>query len=151
MSTLAPSQLTQFWHIPRHRTLSYSLSMPCFITTAPSGETCKYATVSSTQKSLERFSTYWYAPFCCVCRGCCAAEFGSSGGTYELPCIYRKKWVALHDTSNTRVYQCRMMELKYVIWTLTVLIYIAPSLNSNTDSISHVETDHNWPVSTVYA
>jgi hypothetical protein len=27
------------------------------------------------------------APFCCVCLGCCAAEFGSSGGTYELPCI----------------------------------------------------------------
>jgi hypothetical protein len=28
---------------------------------------------------------YWYAPFCCVCLCCCAAEFGSSGGTYELP------------------------------------------------------------------
>jgi hypothetical protein len=27
------------------------------------------------------------APFCCVCLGCCAAEFGSSGGTYELPCM----------------------------------------------------------------
>jgi hypothetical protein len=27
------------------------------------------------------------ASFCCVCRGCCAAEFASSGGTYELPCI----------------------------------------------------------------
>jgi hypothetical protein len=26
-------------------------------------------------------------PSCCVCLGCCAAEFGSSGGTYELPCI----------------------------------------------------------------
>jgi hypothetical protein len=25
-------------------------------------------------------------PLCCVCLGCCAAEFGSSGGTYELPC-----------------------------------------------------------------
>jgi len=23
----------------------------------------------------------------CVCLGYCAAEFGSSGGTYELPCI----------------------------------------------------------------
>ena len=40
----------------------------------------------STQKNLERFSNYWYAPFCCVCLGCCAAEFGRSGGTYELPC-----------------------------------------------------------------
>jgi len=27
--------------------------------------------------------TYWYAPFCRVCLGCCAVEFGSSGGTYE--------------------------------------------------------------------
>jgi hypothetical protein len=38
-------------------------------------------------KNLERFSTSWYAPFCCVCLGCCAADFGSSGGTYELSCI----------------------------------------------------------------
>jgi MoaA/NifB/PqqE/SkfB family radical SAM enzyme len=30
-------------------------------------------------------------PFCCVCLGCCAAEFGSSGGTYELPCTYGKR------------------------------------------------------------
>jgi hypothetical protein len=36
--------------------------------------------------NLERFCTYWYVPFCCVCLGCCAAEFESSGGTYELPC-----------------------------------------------------------------
>jgi hypothetical protein len=35
------------------------------------------------KKNLERFSTYLYAPFCCACLGCCAAEFGSSGGTYE--------------------------------------------------------------------
>ena len=34
-------------------------------------------------------STYWYAPFCCVCLGCCAADFGSSGGTCELPCMGR--------------------------------------------------------------
>jgi len=38
------------------------------------------------KKTLERFSTYWYAPFCCVCLGCYAADFGSSGGTYELHC-----------------------------------------------------------------
>jgi hypothetical protein len=25
-------------------------------------------------------------PFCCVCLGCCAAEFGGSAGTYELLC-----------------------------------------------------------------
>ena len=35
------------------------------------------------QKNFERFSTYWYAPFCRVCLGCCAVEFGGSGGTYE--------------------------------------------------------------------
>jgi len=35
------------------------------------------------QKNLERFSTYWYAPFCRVCLGCCAVEFGNPGGTYE--------------------------------------------------------------------
>jgi hypothetical protein len=51
----------------------------------PSSETWKNAMASSTQTNLERFSTYWYAPFCCMCLGCCA-EFGSSGGTYELPC-----------------------------------------------------------------
>jgi hypothetical protein len=85
-TSVAPSQLTQFWQIARHRTLSYPLSMPCFVTTAPSGETCKYAMAPITQKNLERFSTYWYAPFCCVYLGCCAAKFRSSGGTYELPC-----------------------------------------------------------------
>jgi hypothetical protein len=42
------------------------------------------------KKNLERFCTYWYGPFCRVCLGCCAAEFGSSGGTYELPCILCK-------------------------------------------------------------
>jgi len=35
------------------------------------------------QKNLERFSTYWYAPFSRVCLGCCAVEFGNPGGTYE--------------------------------------------------------------------
>jgi hypothetical protein len=34
-TSVAPSQLIQFCQIPRHRTLSYSLSKPCFITTAP--------------------------------------------------------------------------------------------------------------------
>ena len=48
-----------------------------------SGGTCKYAKAPSTKKNFERFSTYWYAPFCPVFLGCCAVEFGSSGGTYE--------------------------------------------------------------------
>jgi hypothetical protein len=37
------------------------------------------------KKKLEIFCTYWYAPFCCVWLGCCAAEFGSSGGTMSYP------------------------------------------------------------------
>jgi hypothetical protein len=49
----------------------------------PSDKTFKYAAAPIHKKNLERFSTYLYAPFCCVCLGCCAAEFGSSGGTYE--------------------------------------------------------------------
>jgi hypothetical protein len=52
-----------------------------------SGETCKYAMTRITQKNLGRFSTYSYDHFCCVCFDCCPAEFGSSGKTYELPCI----------------------------------------------------------------
>ena len=48
-----------------------------------SGGTCKYAKAPSTKKNLERFSTYWYAPFCRVCLGCCAFEFGNPGGTCE--------------------------------------------------------------------
>jgi len=35
------------------------------------------------KKNFERFSTYWYDPCCPVFLGCCAVEFGSSGGTYE--------------------------------------------------------------------
>ena len=48
-----------------------------------SGGTWKYAKAPSTKKILERFSTYWYAPFCPVCLGCCAVEFGNPWGTYE--------------------------------------------------------------------
>jgi hypothetical protein len=35
MSTLGDATDVNFWQIPRHRTLSYSLSTPCFVTTAP--------------------------------------------------------------------------------------------------------------------
>jgi hypothetical protein len=71
-----------------HRMLSYPPSLPCFVTSAPpSGTTCKYAMVPITQTNFVRHSTYWYAPFCCVCLGCCVAKFKSSGGTYELPCM----------------------------------------------------------------
>jgi len=48
-TSAAPSQLTQFWQIPRHRTLSYSLFTPFSVT---SGGTCKYAKAPSTKKTL---------------------------------------------------------------------------------------------------
>ena len=51
-TSVALSQLTQFWQIPRQRTLSYSLCTPFFVTTTPSGGTCKYAKAPSTKKSL---------------------------------------------------------------------------------------------------
>jgi len=50
-------------------------------------ESMAWCLVHQKKKNLERFSTYWYAPFCCVSLGCCAADFGSSWGTYKLPCI----------------------------------------------------------------
>jgi hypothetical protein len=53
----------------------------------PSGETCKYATAPRTQKTFERFSTYWYAPLRRDHPGYCTAEFGNPAGTYELLCI----------------------------------------------------------------
>ena len=49
-TSVAQSQLTQFWQIPRHRTLSYSLWTPFFFTTTPSGGTWKYANAPSTNK-----------------------------------------------------------------------------------------------------
>ena len=51
-TSVAPSQLTQFWQIPRHRTLSYSLCTPFFVTLPPSGGTCKYNKSPSTKKKL---------------------------------------------------------------------------------------------------
>jgi hypothetical protein len=52
MWTLGDATDVKFWQIPRHRPLTYSLSTPCFVTTAlPSGETCKYATTPSTKKT----------------------------------------------------------------------------------------------------
>ena len=56
---------------------------PCTAQNHLPGGTCKYAKAPSTKKNFEIFSTYWYAPFCRVCLGCCAVEFGSFGGTYE--------------------------------------------------------------------
>jgi hypothetical protein len=64
---------------------------------SPSSETCKYVMAPITQTNLKRFSMYWYPPFCHVCLGCCAAEFGSSIGAYELPCIFNIIWCSHTD------------------------------------------------------
>jgi len=49
ISTLASSQLTQFWQIPRHRTLSYNCPRHVSSRLPPSGATCKYAMALSAQ------------------------------------------------------------------------------------------------------
>ena len=54
-----------------HCELHFSSRLP------PSDGTWKYAKASSTEKNLERFYIYWYAPFCRVWLGCCAVEFGN--------------------------------------------------------------------------
>jgi len=52
------------------------------------------------QKNFERFSTYWYAPFCRVCLGCRAVEFRSSGGTYKQPCMYIYIYICIYIYST---------------------------------------------------
>jgi hypothetical protein len=60
-TSVAPSQLTQFWHF--QDTERFLIPCPCHVSSRlpPNGEGCKYATVPSTQKSVDRFSTYLYA------------------------------------------------------------------------------------------
>jgi hypothetical protein len=83
MSTLGDATDVKFGKF--QDTERFSIPCPRHVSSRlpPADKTCKYATMPRTQKNLEKFSTYLYAPFCCVCLGCCAAEFGSSGGTYE--------------------------------------------------------------------
>ena len=50
-TSVAQSQLTQFWQIPRRRMLSCSLWTPFFFTTTPSSGTRKYAKAPSTKKT----------------------------------------------------------------------------------------------------
>jgi hypothetical protein len=71
------------------------------------------------KKNLERFSTYWYVPFCCVFLGCCAAEFANSGGTYELPCIIKAKGGPRTDPWGTHCFISLCKDL-YICWFLPV-------------------------------
>jgi hypothetical protein len=95
----------------------FLIPCPCHVSSRlpPSGATSKYVMVPITQTNLERFSTHWYVPFYCVCLGCCATEFRTSRGNYELPCT---KLMQLLFT------QVVCLECKYVLppsetWTET--------------------------------
>jgi hypothetical protein len=59
------------------------------------------------------------APFCCVCLGCCAADFGSSGRTYELPCTH---------TYSIYVY---IIHLYMCIWTFLRIRALNRSFNTH--------------------
>jgi hypothetical protein len=87
---------------------------------------------------------------CCVCLGCCAAKFRSSGGTYELPCIS----VFTFITCMEFVYEA--FRLRYKLWEKRgitgqrVVIYICvcgwswehPVFFSNgLSAIQHISTE----------
>jgi hypothetical protein len=120
-TSVVQSQLTQFWQIPRHRTLSYSLSTPCFAIIDPLA--VKPASMPRRlgyKKKFERFSTYWYAPLRRYYPGSCTAEFGNPGGTYELPCIY---WTKLTVPAALVIFCILSWKalLAYAVWTITSL------------------------------
>jgi hypothetical protein len=84
--TLGDVTDVKFWQIPRHRPLTYSLSTPCFVTTAPlavkPASTPRRLVPEKTWKDSLSLICY-YLPCLSVCLGCCAVEFGNPGGTYE--------------------------------------------------------------------
>ena len=109
-TSVAQSQLTQFWQIPRHRTLSYSLWTPFFFTTTPYRWNLEVRQGPEYKKNLERFSTYWYTPFCRVSLDCCAVEFGNPGGTYEQPCTFPNYII------NGTIFEKQLPNIKRVFW-----------------------------------
>jgi len=74
------------------------------------------------KKILERFSTYWCAAFYCVCLGCCAANFGNSGGTYKLPCIitviHKCRFTYIHIREYTKSRSTIMYLIPMKSWTM---------------------------------
>jgi hypothetical protein len=71
-------------------------------------------------------------PFCCVCLGCCTAEFGSSGGTYELLSMCTLKVVVIvfskmfvPDYMVSRVPPSRLKVLQHSqLWFISFRTYI---------------------------
>jgi hypothetical protein len=66
MSTLGPSQLTQFWQIPRHRRFLIPCPRHVLSHPPPSSETRRYATAPSTQKKLEILYLLIYSFLLCL-------------------------------------------------------------------------------------
>ena len=90
MSTPREAADVNFWQIPRNRKfflfpVHAMFRHDCPLAVKPSST--PWRLLYKIKNKMERFSAYCYASFCCVCLGCCAANFGISGGTYELPCI----------------------------------------------------------------
>jgi hypothetical protein len=54
------------------------------------------------------------APLCRVCLGCCVAEFGISGGTYELPCIKQRRIWRCRFKGNCELSSVSMVTLRLV-------------------------------------
>jgi hypothetical protein len=59
----------------------------------------------------------WYAPFCCVCLGCCAAEFENSGGTYVLPCIREQMHIYFVYSKFITIYKFTVL-ISLIHWQL---------------------------------
>jgi hypothetical protein len=81
-TSVAPSQLTQFWQIPRQNAFLFPVlamfSHDCFLAMKPA---------STPRRLVHKRTLIRYLLICSflLCVGCCAVEFGSSGRTYELP------------------------------------------------------------------
>jgi hypothetical protein len=103
--TLGDATDVKFGQIPRHTPLTYSLSTPCFVTTAPLAVKPENTPRRLVQKkNLERFSVYWYAPFCRVCL-CCLLRSRVRKSRRDLgtiTCIYN----SLHVRVGQRLSNC---------------------------------------------
>ena len=143
MSTLAPSQLTLFWQIPRQNAFLLPVHAmfrhDCPLAVKPATTPRCLVHKKTWRDSLPIDKLLSAVSLLVVARP--SSEVPE--GRMNYPVYTARTELHFMLLVYTRVYQCKMMERKYVILTLTVLRYIALSLNSNTDSISYVETDHN--------
>ena len=106
-TSVAQSQLIQFWQIPRHRTLSYSLWTPFFSRLPPSGWTWKYAKAPSTKKLGEIL----YLLICSFlpCLSCLLRS--------RVRNSRRDLWITLYFVSQTYTLQFRIGLLPFILKT----------------------------------